>query len=222
MILTPIDPTGLPEALDRFDACLRGHHPAQAVFRRIAATNPKGPIPPDEVARHHAQAVTLCQEFGMVTLDEEPQAAWSWDGTIVRTRTEPSVLIHEAAHLQCCAPDRIGLLDFGLGAGPESGRREEADAAQTLFGPPRELEEALTSLLGIIWEAELGQPALLAYLEQNWLEGVDSPQNKAHFLKCVRLLQELGLIDDDGHPLYSQRWVNDETYIRMAGLSDQE
>ncbi len=217
MILTPIDTVRLPEILARFDACLEGTHPGQAVFRRIAATNPTGPIPPAETARHHAQAVALCHAFEMVTCDEEPQQAYSWDGRVVRTRTEPSVLIHEVAHLQCCAPKRITAKDFGLGAGPETGLRELADAEQTLFGASRELEEALTSLLGIIWEAHLGQPALLAFLEQNWLEGVDSPQNRAHFLKCVDLLLAMGLIDADGQPLMSQRCLDDAAYIALAG-----
>ena len=37
----------------------------------------------------------------------------------------------------------------------------------------RAADEAAASLLGILWEARLGQPALASFLDQNWLEGLD-------------------------------------------------
>lgn len=36
-----------------------------------------------------------------------------------------------------------------------------------------ERDEAIASLLGILWEAELGQPAVASFLDQNWLEGLE-------------------------------------------------
>ncbi|CAK0740276.1 hypothetical protein WCLP8_1120001 [uncultured Gammaproteobacteria bacterium] len=92
------------------------------------------------------------------------------------------------------------LPDFGLGAGPETGEKTVAEAARCVSDEDREEEESLTSLLGILWEAELGQPAILAFLEQNWLEAPQRITTAEYFLKRVDVLHRLGLIDDDGCP----------------------
>jgi len=200
MILTPIDTTDLPAVLERFEQQLSGRPLALAALRRIARS-----IPPDgnlgDQDAQRAQAVELAATLGIETLDEDPAAAFSWDGRYIRTRSEPSVVIHEVAHWQLCAPERRPLYDFGLGAGPESGRIEEADAAMALSEEEGQDEEGLTSLLGILWEAELGQPALLAFLEQNWLEGYDRPATALHFDWMLTRLRTAGFIDDDARPL---------------------
>lgn len=214
MILTPIDTHDLPGVLDRMARSLEGEHPAHAVFVRIATSLPPGFDPAEGEDARRADAVALARAFDIATIDEPPQAAFSWDGEAIRTVSEPSVVIHEVAHYQLAAPDRRGLYDFGLGAGPESGRIDEANAVQRLDGVKRDVEEGLTSLLGIIWEAELGHPALLAFLEQNWCEGVDRRENREHFLKMVGLLIANGLLDDDGRPLYALRTSDDETFFR--------
>ncbi|MGE5506280.1 MAG: hypothetical protein ACM31L_17795 [Actinomycetota bacterium] len=216
MILTPIALPDLAGALARFDACLEAEPLAQAVFRRIAATQRF--VDGDDLSLsqdpfHHAQAVELLRQFGMGVVDEPPTASYTWDGRSVRVRMEPSVIIHEVAHLQVCAPERRTVPDFGLGAGPETGMRAEADGVMTVFGVERELEEALASLLGILWEAELDQPAILAFLEQNWLEGGDSPQNRGHFLKCVGHLVRYGFIDADARPTRVFREVDDAEFL---------
>jgi hypothetical protein len=51
----------------------------------------------------------------------------------------------------------------------------------------REEDEATASLLGILWEAALGQPALASFLDQNWLEGVDRSA-AIHFTSVVETL----------------------------------
>jgi hypothetical protein len=200
MILTPIDTTDLPAVLERFEQQLSGRPLALTALRRIARS-----IPPDgnlgDPDEQRAQAVELAATLGIETLDEDPAAAFSWDGRYIRTRSEPSVVIHEVAHWQLCAPERRPLYDFGLGAGPESGRIEEADAVMALSEEEGQDEEGLTSLLGILWEAELGQPALLAFLEQNWLEGYDRPATALHFDWMLTRLRTGGFIDDDAHPL---------------------
>jgi hypothetical protein len=213
MILTPIPTTDLPEVLAGFQACLPEGSLAAKVFARIAATWPH-PDPATTEPARHAEAVALCAEFGLPTIDEPPQAAFSWDGRAIRVAdSEASVVIHEITHYQLCAPARRPLPDFGLGAGPESGRKQEADAALCLPGARRDVEEGLCSLLGILWEAELGHPAILAFLEQNWLEGRASPLNRDHFLKMVRLLHQYGFIDDQGHPTKVLREEDDETFF---------
>jgi hypothetical protein len=57
----------------------------------------------------------------------------------------------------------------------------------------READEAAASLLGIVWEAALGQPALASFLDQNWLEGLDRSA-AGHFSAVVETLHHRGLI----------------------------
>ena len=200
MIMSPIAAHDLERILAAFATRLAGTPRAAAAFGRIAAT---WPVPPDGVdtPEQRADAVRLAHAFGIGTLDEEPQRAFSWDGKVIRWRTEASVTVHEVAHWQLCTPERRGLPDFGLGAGPESGLKEIADAALAVGAEQREHEEVLTSLLGILWEAELGQPAILAFLEQNWLEGPERPSTVAFFVDRLEELHQLGLIDGQGRPV---------------------
>lgn len=214
MILTPVDHGILDGLKAEFDLALAADPLARAVFRRITAQVPDGDLMSlSEDPGHHAGAVALCRRFGFGILDLSPQEHFTWDGESVAIRLEPSVLIHEVAHYQLAAPERRSVLDFGLGAGPESGKKAAADAVQSLFLPERDVEEGLCSLLGILWEAELGQPAVLAFLEQNWLEGGASLHNLAHFRKVVRWLREMELIDDGGAPTMGLRHEGDETFF---------
>lgn len=214
MILTPIDHNGVIPLIGGFDQALAAHPLALAVFRRVTSQVPEGDLltlSTDPL--HHAQALELCREFGFGLEDVDPQQYYTWDGYRVATRMEPSVIIHEVAHYQCCAPSRRNVLDFGLGAGPETGRKAEANAVQTVFGVDADREEGLSSLLGILWEAELGQPALLAFLEQNWFEGGTATHNLAHFLDMVDCLKELDLVDAEGRPTRALRPSEDEAFF---------
>ena len=216
MILTPLSHSELPLLLDGFDEALVPHPLARAVFHRITAVIPDGDLLTLSTdTDHHAPALELCREFGFGLVDVDPQRYYTWDGRAVATGMEPSVIIHEVGHYQCAAPSRRAVLDFGLGAGPETGRKAEADAVQTVFGADGHFEEGLSSLLGILWEAELGQPALLAFLEQNWFEGGASLHNIGHFLKVVGLLAEWGLIDGDGRPTRALRSLEDPEFYAL-------
>ncbi|CAA7628004.1 Protein conserved in bacteria [Candidatus Terasakiella magnetica] len=214
MILTPIDHSALFRISDDFAQALASDPLALKVFRRVTALVPDSDLLSLSTdPGHHAQGVELCRRFGFGIIDERPQDYFTWDGEAVAIRMEPSVLIHEVAHYQCAAPARRTVVDFGLGAGPESGRKAEGEAAQTLFCPERDVEEGLCSLLGILWEADLGQPAVLAFLEQNWLEGGTSLHNVGHFRKIVRWLRAMDLIDDDGRPTMGLREEGDDTFF---------
>lgn len=203
MILTPVDLSAVPRLLDDFAAALADQPIALAVLARVreslAAVD--GPdITLSQREDHHAQAVALLHRFGLGTLDSAPEEGLTWDGRAVAIRMEPSVIVHEVAHYQLAAPERRHLADFGLGAGPESGDKARCEAERRVFGIDCDREEALASLLGVLWEAELGQPAVLAFLEQNWLEGGASPHNVRHFVRIVAELAEGGFIDGDGRP----------------------
>lgn len=201
MILTPLDPADVPHILRVFAQGLGDDAFARAVFDRIAATHALCPGLAADLHAGRAKAVALAARFGIPTLDEDPAAAFSWDGTAIRTRSETSVVFHEIAHWQVAPPARRALPDFGVGAGPETGRAADADAAVCVDAPGREEEENLSSLLGILWEVEYGEPALLAFAEQNWLELYDRPSTPAHFARCLRALKARGLVGDDGRPL---------------------
>jgi len=218
MMLTPIALPDLPEALDAFASAVADHPLAAAAFARVHASlsEVRGTdLALSQDPTHHAAGVALLVEFGMAVHDAAPEDALTWDGRAAWVRMEPSVLIHEVGHLQVCAPERRAVPDFGLGAGPETGARARAvaDAAMTVTGVAREMEEALASLQGILWEAVLGQPVVLAFLEQNWLEGGASAHNRAHFVKVVEALHGAGLIDGTDHPTRALRQTDDATFL---------
>ncbi|CAK0773903.1 Elongation factor P hydroxylase [Azospirillaceae bacterium] len=200
MILTPIDPENLPALLADFSQRLSFDSMARAAFDLIAQTWERRNHA--DTPEHRAAAVDLAHRHGIQTLDEDPAEAFSWDGVCIRTQSEASVIVHEVAHWLTCAPERRSVYDFGLGAGPETGRREEADAARCVDDMTRQIEECLCSLLGILWEAELEQPAILAFLEQNWLEAHHRAGAVAHFADSVRALRQQGLIHDNGRPVW--------------------
>jgi len=203
MRLTQIDKSTLPNALARFASHLQpgpqSTTTAANAFGHIARTAAAFGAPFDTSA-HREAACTLAERFGIPTIDQAPAAAFSWDGKFLRTRSEASVLVHEIAHWQLAPADRRLLPDFGLGAGPETGRVTEADAVRRVTDSVKEREELLASLLGILWEAALGQPAIHAFIEQNWLEAWERPAAGDQFRRTIDELSARGLIGADGVP----------------------
>lgn len=204
MILTPIAVDDLPCVLAHFAARLAGDPLASAAFARIRATTARSDGPADTPERR-AAAEALARACGIPTLDEEPAVSFSWDGAALRTRSEPWVILHEVAHWLLCPPARRHLPDFGVGAGPESGRKAEADRSRCVDDATQQQEEVLSSLLGILLEVELGQPAILAFLEQNWLEGHERQAAVDHFRAAIAALRARGLIDDSARPIHPPR-----------------
>ena len=204
MMLTPIDVATLPELLARFRLSL--HEPeVVGVFDRIARPEDAERATGDLAIAHHQQALALAAELGMGTLPGPPSDGFSWDGRHLRVATEAYVLVHEVAHFQIASPARRFMIDFGLGAGPETGEREAADQAACVLGSARETEEAMASLLGILWEAELGQPALASFLDQNWLEGAGRRAAGSYFETIVRRLRAGGFLDAALRPVRHTR-----------------
>lgn len=200
MILTPVQADELPRILDVFAQGLGENERAHAVFARIAATRAFCPDLKADLHAGRAKAVTLAARMGIPTLDEDPAVAFSWDGHVIRTRSETSVVFHEIAHWQIAPPERRPLPDFGVGAGPETGRVDDANAVVCVDAATREEEENLSSLLGILWEVEYAEPAILAFAEQNWLELYDRPSTPAHFARCLAVLTARGLLTAEGRP----------------------
>jgi len=112
------------------------------------------------------------------------------------------VILHEVAHFALAPPERRDLVDFGLGPGPDTLDREAAERASVLSPLAREADEAAASLLGIIWEAALGQPALASFLDQNWLEGLERSA-AGHFTVVVETLRQRELLKVEQAPVLS-------------------
>ncbi len=214
MILTPVDIRALPSLLAGFRSAVASQTLATAVFDRIAATwSGEGSLELSTDADHHAQAIAQCRRFGFGFADIDPHEYFTWDGRAVATRVEPSLLVHEIGHYQSAGPARRAVIDFGLGGGPETGRKAEANAVRTVSDLQADIEEGMASLLGILWEAELGQPAVPAFLEQNWLEAGLSDRNIRHFLKMTEFLASHGLLDAAGRPTYALRTEDDSQFV---------
>ena len=121
------------------------------------------------------------------------RSAFNWDGRALDGATEAYVILHEAAHFVLAPPERRRLIDFGLGPGPDTTDRAAAEGAAALPIVERDEDEAAASLLGILWEAAFGQPALASFLDQNWLEGLEE-RAPAHFTAVLRRLERLGIV----------------------------
>lgn len=208
MILTPIPSERLPETLRQFRDSLADPF-AREMLDRIAATSPDRAAA--EVAEtHRQQALALAREFGMGIAGELCGASLSWDGERLHADTEGFVLVHEIAHFQLAAPERRRIIDFGLGAGPDTVDRAAAERVAMLTELAGDREEAMVSLLGILWEARLGHPALASFLDQNWLEGAGTERAAAHFVSVLRRLSEGGFVDRAGQPTRQLRQDPDE------------
>ena len=189
MILTPIPRDQLQAALDRF-AMRLADAAAHAAFARIRATPAERAVGA-AAARHRRQALDVARRFGMAVHPAGTRARFNWDGRALDPDSEAYVILHEVAHFVLAPPERRALIDFGLGPGPDTTDRTAAEYAAVLSVLEREGDEAMASLLGILWEAELSQPALASFLDQNWLEGLERSA-AAHFTAVLTALQTRG------------------------------
>src|SRR5215470_1461672 len=192
MILTPIPREQLAGTLDRFMAGLSDRH-SQSVLERIRATSPDRAAG-TEAERHRFAALSFAGGFGMAIHPEGIPCRFNWDGAALNGATEAYVILHEVAHFALAPPERRGLVEFGLGPGPDTLDRDTAERAAVMSPLARDEDEAAASLLGIVWEAELGQPALASFLDQNWLEGLGRSAH-THFAAVLDTLRRRGLLE---------------------------
>ena len=201
MILTAIPREQLDEVLDRFMAKLENPF-SRAVFRRIRATSADRAVGA-AAERHRRAALSLARSLGIAVHPDGVECAFNWDGRALNGATEAYVILHEAAHFVLAPTERRRLIDFGLGPGPDTRDHDAAARAAVLSPLAREEDEAAASLLGIIWEAKLGQPALASFLDQNWLEGLERSAH-SHFAVGVGKLQRRGLLDPTWPALFDR------------------
>src|SRR6516164_753123 len=192
MMLTPIPRAELTGILDRFMGGLSDRLSREA-FVRIRATSPDRATGV-EAEQHRLAALAVARGCGMPIHPEGSSCRFNWDGAALNGATEAYVILHEAAHFALASPERRGLVEFGLGPGPDTLDRDTAERAAVMSLLQREADEAAASLLGIVWEAALGQPALASFLDQKWLEGLDRSA-AAHFTAVVETLRRRGLLN---------------------------
>jgi hypothetical protein len=189
MILTPIPRDQLAQTLDRFRAGLPDRF-TRTAFQRIRATSADRAAGA-EAERHRRAALSFAGVFGMAIRPEDAPCRFNWDGTALCSTTEAYVILHEVAHFALATPERRKLVEFGLGPGPDTLDRDAAERTAVLSPLARDADEAAASLLGILWEAALGQPALASFLDQNWLEGLDRSA-AGHFTAALGTLRHRG------------------------------
>jgi hypothetical protein len=165
---------------------------ARAVFGQIRATSPDRAAGA-EAERHRQVALSIARDLGMGIHPDEASPPHNWDGTALNGNTEAYVILHEIAHFVLAPPARRRLVDFGLGPGPDTLDSDAAVRAAVLSPLAREEDEAAASLLGIIWEARLAQPALASFLDQNWLEGLERSA-APHFTAVFANLRGRGML----------------------------
>jgi hypothetical protein len=190
MILTPISRDKLATVLDQFAGRLATPE-ARAAFALIRATSPDRAAGV-EAERHRLAALAFARRRGIAVHAPGTVCDYNWDGTALDGATEAYVILHEVAHYLLAPPERQALPDFGLGPGPDTRDRDGAARAAALPVLQREADEAAASLLGILWETELDQPALASFLDQNWLEGLERSA-AAHFTAVLTSLVRAGL-----------------------------
>jgi len=200
MILTPIHRDQLAGALDHFMVGLSDRL-SRTVFARIRATSPDRAAGA-EAEGHRFAALSFARAFGMTIHPDRTPCRFNWDGAALNGATEAYVILHEVAHFALAPPERRGLVEFGLGAGADTLDHETAERAAVLSPLEREADEAAASLLGIVWEAVLGQPGLASFLDQNWLEGLDRSAAR-HFTAVVETLRYRKLLSGDRAPVAS-------------------
>jgi hypothetical protein len=127
MILTPIPREQLATALNRFMAGL--NQPlARAVFQRIRTTSADRAFGV-EAKQHRRAALEVARGVGMASHPEGTLCRFNWDGVALNAATEAYVILHEAAHFALAPPERRGLIEFGLGPGPDTIERDAAERA---------------------------------------------------------------------------------------------
>src|SRR5271166_4935491 len=127
MILTPIPREHLGCTLDRFMAGLRDGA-SRAVFQQIRATSPDRAAGA-EAERHRLAALSFARGFGMPVHPAGTLCQFNWDGAALGGATEAYVILHEVAHFALAPPARRGLVEFGLGPGPDTLDRDTAERA---------------------------------------------------------------------------------------------
>ena len=192
-VLKSIAEDHLPARLAAFRSHM-GSGKARHLFDAIAATQRHCPGLQADLFAGRVKALALATQLGVPTQPGDPAESFSWDGAALATGTETTVIFHDIAHWCVCPVERRSLYDFGLGGGPESGRKSEADLVRVADQATAEREELLASVLGMVFEVQAEEPALLAFVDHNWLDDAERPAGARLFAEIVTELADRDLL----------------------------
>lgn len=130
------------------------------------------------------------------------QRAIHWDGTDCAYKGESlSNALHELAHWMVASPEHRGLPNFGLGRSPSDNLSRNDATKHNLMvceSSDAEEQESYASVLGIIYEYNLGLDAADTLRNHGW----DS-SSECEFTSIITKLVERGLITTQGKAILS-------------------
>lgn len=148
----------------------------------------------------HRKVLKVLKAIGMpFTLEKDVSASgYGWDGSLAYFKGfKVGDAMHDMAHYQCSSTRLRKLPEFGLGSGFCTEDYDGADSNHRRNEEKTQLEEEYASLLGILWERELGYNFAATLDLHSWPTGRNSKKN---FFKIMRGLSKRGLIDENARP----------------------
>lgn len=201
MMLSKIDPSEIGAILSAIQKSLIATPGPNHAFNRIANTLRLTPELKYNQPDYIFSAISLAHSLGIKTLDIKPEDYFSWDGNFISTQTDTASILHEIAHWQITPYERRRIPDFGLGSGPDTGMKSYSDRFRCVGVDEQIMEESMASLLGILWEEQLGLAAVISFCKQNWLELHYRQSAAEYFISIFNKLQKRGLVDFWGIPI---------------------
>ena len=115
----------------------------------------------------------------------------SWDGKKISAKYDPfDIVFHEVCHYIVAHPNRRKLIDFGLGRGPNSDRKNILPIRKTIIQPQN--EEDIASLLAIIVQKHFNLPFSHTLDYQNW-------RQEEYLHRVLRRLNRRRFIDEQAN-----------------------
>ena len=124
--------------------------------------------------------------------------SYTWDGSTLTLSKKITVsnVLHELAHYQIASAARRKLPEYGLGLSPESVRR----VVPTVKHNASEKEERVASILGIIWERNLGFDFRKTLHNHVWIDYRGNEIDEHDMDESLLTLYKYKLIDENGNP----------------------
>lgn len=124
---------------------------------------------------------SIIDYLGIPTTDNDPQYGFQYDGNAISIKNiSVSALLHEISHWLLASETERKLIDYGLGRGPDTGRKNP-DAQNKADEVKIKIEslilskdtmhltnDSYASLLGIAFEAALGYDISKTTMVHNW------------------------------------------------------
>lgn len=123
-----------------------------------------------------------------------PGDTFQWDGNDVACKKQKaSNIIHDIAHFVIASREQRKIIDFGLGAGPDTGNQSEANKAELKHRHISvDQQEVEASALGILWEKGFGMDWKDTADYHNWdsASQLEEYWSDSRFKKIVRKYQK--------------------------------